>query len=180
MDRFLDLQLHLRYEAVVTQFRVKCLVMLIWVFSGFIGSMQMWSSKVFYAAAPPAPLSIGFLVVNFPVYLRICLIVRRRQRQIQQQQQHQQQQQANNESIFTVTRLKKSALNTFLVYILFLCCCLPFTVYLALGNEFNFIECFYHNSQFLSKPIIVLLERSSDSHGCEATCLRLILSHTIK
>ena len=130
VDRLLALQLHLRYEAVVTQFRVKCLVIFIWVFSGVTGSMQMWSSEFFYTMF--SPVSISFLVVNFLVYLKIYLIVRRHQRQIQQQQQAN-----NNRSILTVTRLKKSALNTFLVYLLLLCCCLPYSVYLALGNEFN-------------------------------------------
>ena len=133
VDRLLALQLHLRYEAVVTQFRVKCLVIFIWVLStGVCGSIQMWRpAKFFYAVA--SKLCISFLVVNFLVYLRIYLIVRRHQRQIQQQQQ-----QANNDrNILTVTRLKKSALNTFLVFILLMCCYLPYSVYLAHGNVFN-------------------------------------------
>ena len=131
VDRLLALQLHLRYEAVVTRFRVKWAVIFIWAFSAMFSSICLWNLSLFLIALPS--MCISFLVGNFVVYLRIYLIVRRHQRQIQQQQQQQQQQrQANDENIFSVTRFKKSALNTFLVYILLLCCYMPYAVYLGM------------------------------------------------
>ncbi|XP_078352748.1 histamine H2 receptor-like [Oculina patagonica] len=118
VDRLLALQLHLRYQAVVTPPRVTGIVTLIWVFSGLFSSAQFWISNLFYNVT--SPLSFAFLVVNFGVYLKIYFIVRRHQAQIaHQQQQHH----GNNGNIFL--RLKKSAVNTFLVYIVLLVCYTP-------------------------------------------------------
>ncbi|XP_078381491.1 histamine H2 receptor-like [Oculina patagonica] len=127
IDRLLVLQLHLRYHAVVTPFRVTVVVIFIWVISGVFASVRSWSLTAFYTAPPTTFISL--LVVNFAVYLKIYLIVRRHQRQIEhqyQQQQQQQQQQENN--IFRVRRFKKTVLNTFLVYILLLCCYVPYSI----------------------------------------------------
>ena len=68
---------------------------------------------------------IGLLAGNFVIYFKIYLIARRHQRQIQHQ--HQQQRQASNENNARVTRLKKTAFNTFIVYILLICCYMPFS-----------------------------------------------------
>ena len=102
VDRLLALQLHLRYEAVVSPFRVKLVLIFILVLSGVVASCLLWVGKLFYTF--PSLIFICLLVVNLVVYLKIYLIVRRHQRQIQQQQpQQQQQQQWNNENIFIVT-----------------------------------------------------------------------------
>ena len=122
VDRLLALQLHLRYEAVVTSSRVTLVVVFIWVFFGICSCTVMILSLKICLIAFPA-VFISLLAVNFVVYLKIYLIVRRHQRQIQQQQP-----QANNENIFSVKRFKKSAINTFLVFILLLCCYLPYSV----------------------------------------------------
>ena len=68
---------------------------------------------------------IGLLAGNFVIYFKIYLIARRHQRQIQHQHQHQRQ--ASNENNARVTRLKKTAFNTFIVYILLICCYMPFS-----------------------------------------------------
>ena len=120
IDRLLALQLHLRYHAVVTPFRVTVVVVFIWVVSGIFASTWSWNVTVFYSAPPVS--FICLLVGNFAVYLKIYLIVRRHQRQIQHEQQ---QQQENN--IFRIARFKKTALNTFLVYIVLLCCYVPYS-----------------------------------------------------
>ncbi|XP_078381497.1 histamine H2 receptor-like [Oculina patagonica] len=127
VDRLLALQLHLMYEAVVTSSRVTFVVIFIWVFSGMCTSMLLLNSKEPGLIAISA-VSISFLAGNFVVYLKIYSIVRRHQRQIQQQQQ----QQANNENIFSVKRFKKSAINTFFVFILLLCCYTPYSVCISL------------------------------------------------
>ena len=118
VDRLLALQLHLRYKTVVTSFRLTGAAALIWVFSGLFSSTRLWISKVFYNAL--SPILFSLLVVNFGVYLKIYLIVRRHQVQIaHQQQQHQ----GHESNVFL--RLKKSAVNTFLVFILLLFCYVP-------------------------------------------------------
>ncbi len=119
VDRLLVLQLHLRYHAFVTPFRVTWLVIFIWMFTAVGTLLSNLNLKLFETVE--FITTISFLVANFAVYLKIYLIVRRHRTQIQQQQQHhQQRQQASNENIFSVTRFKKTALNTFIVYILLL------------------------------------------------------------
>ena len=126
IDRLLALQLHLSYEAVVTSSRATFAVIFIWVFSGMCSSTVLLNSQLYFLTS--YTVIIGLLVANFVVYVKIYLIVRRHQRQIQQQQQQQQPQQANNENIFSVKRFKNSAINTFLVFILILCCYMPYSV----------------------------------------------------
>ncbi|XP_078379311.1 melanocyte-stimulating hormone receptor-like [Oculina patagonica] len=121
VDRLLALQLHLRYKAVVTPFRVTWAVILIWVFAVIFASTKLWIASL--SRTIVSFMIITILVANFAVYLKIYLIVRRHQNQIQHQQQ-----QANNENLFSVKRFKKSAINTFLVYILLLCCYAPYSL----------------------------------------------------
>ena len=118
VDRLLALQLNLRYEAEVTPFRVTLVVIFIWVLSGIFASVVLWMPNLFDIIS--SDVIISLLVENFVVYMKIYLIVRRHQKQIQQQQQ-----QATNTHITSVKRFKKTALNTFLVYILLVCCYIP-------------------------------------------------------
>ena len=79
INRLLALQLHLRYKALVTAFRVNCVVALIWVYSG------IYSIGIILWLHIPIVESVNImlvLVTNFVVYLKIYLIVRRHQRQI--------------------------------------------------------------------------------------------------
>ncbi|XP_078381495.1 melanocyte-stimulating hormone receptor-like [Oculina patagonica] len=132
VDRFLVLQLHLRYHEVVTPFRVTLVVIFIWVFSGVRTLLSNLTLR--FLDTVEFVTIISLLVGNFSVYLKIYLIVRRHQTQIQHQQQQQQQQLANNANIFSVTRFKKSALNTFMVYILLLFCYMPYCFALVDGG----------------------------------------------
>ena len=144
IDRLLALQLHLRYRAIVTRARVKMVVIFTWVFSGILASAFSWNQIVFYTAPPV--IFICLLLGNFVVYLKIYLIVRRHQRQIQHQQQLQQQENENN--IFRVKRFKKTALDTFLVYILLLCCYIPYSSVSKNGScrRESFDKFLYNNS----------------------------------
>ena len=132
VDRLLAVQLHLRYEAVVTSFRVTGVVTLIWALSGLFSSTRLWIPRVFYNGL--SPLTFVLLVVNFGVYLKIYLIVRRHQIQIahQQQQQHQ----GHDGNIFW--RLKKSAVNTFLVFTVLLFCYMPCSLLFLKGDKLGF------------------------------------------
>ena len=118
LDRLLALQLHLRYAAVVTHSRVRWILIFIWVISGAFSTIGVWSLVLYYQTA--APILVTLLIGNFVVYLRISLIVRRHQLQIQQQKQG-----TNYGSTFSIKRLKKTAVNTFIVYILLICCYAP-------------------------------------------------------
>ena len=126
VDRMLALQLHLRYHAVVTTFRVTWLVVFIWVLSAVSTLLSNLNLRNFQTVESVTIISL--LVGNFAVYMKIYFIVRRHQRQIQHQQQ------ANNENIFSVTRFKKTALNTFFVYILLLFCYMPYCFVCVYGD----------------------------------------------
>ena len=129
VDRLLVLQLHLRYHAVVTTFRVTGVVIFIWIFSGVSTLVLHLSSRIYIVSLV---MVISLLAGNFVVYFKIYLIARRHQRQIQHHYQHQRQ--ASNENIVRVTRFKKTALHTFLVYILLLCCYLPYSFVTLYGT----------------------------------------------
>lgn len=126
VDRFLVLQLHLRYKAQVTVFRAAWAVVFIWLFSGISGTTNLWISAGLCETLSSATI-VSLLVGNFVVYLKIYLIVRRHHKQIQQQRQ------AINPNTLNVKRFQKTALNTFLVFILLVCCYMPHTVVLKMA-----------------------------------------------
>ena len=117
LDRLLALRLHLRYAVIVTKFRVIVVLTCIWLFQGFFVPMYFWQVETFGRFI--AIKICVVIVINFAIYLNIHLIVRHHQIRIQYQHP---QQLAN---IFSLKRLKNSALNTFLVFIFLLVCSLP-------------------------------------------------------
>ncbi|XP_078348580.1 adenosine receptor A2a-like [Oculina patagonica] len=124
VDRFLAIHLHLRYQELVTYKRVVAVVISIWVLSTLFSLMLMW--------APPdiRSLFLGIvtvfgLVLTTVVYIKIYLAVRRHQNQIQALQV---QQVAQNGEMVDFSRLVKSAVGIFYVYLVFLVCYLPFFI----------------------------------------------------
>ena len=124
VDRLLALQLHLRYVAIVTPFRVGWIIFLIWVVSGVFSSVRLYAHLSYNALSP---IIFTLLVGNSAVYLKVYLIVRRHLKQVIHREGP-----TNRDSIFSVQRFKRSALNTFLVYILMLCCYLPYSLVLEI------------------------------------------------
>ena len=118
LDRLLALRLHLRYAVIVTKYRVIVVLTCIWLFQGFFIPMYFWQVETF--ARFIAIKICVVIVVNFAIYLNIHLIVRHHQIRIQYQHPEQ------LANIFSLKRLKNSALNTFLVFIFLLVCSLPF------------------------------------------------------
>ena len=119
VDRLLALELHFRYEALVTPFRVIWVVIFTWVVSGIFSTIRLWATGLSFNAL--SPIIFTLLVGNSVVYLKIYLIVRGHLAQIQSQPLGC----SHNRSIFSIQRFKRSALNTFLLYILLLCCYRP-------------------------------------------------------
>ena len=118
LDRLLALRLHLRYAVIVTKFRVIVVLTCIWLFQGFFIPVYFWQVETFGRFI--AIKICVVIVVNFAIYFNIHLIVRHHQIRIQYQQPEQ------LANIFSLKRLKNSALNTFLVFIFLLVCSLPF------------------------------------------------------
>ena len=123
VDHLLALKLHLRYHSVVTRSRVIWLVSFIWIFS-IIFQAGYWASNLSYISDIVASAVITCVLFgNFVIYFKINLVIRHHQREIQHQQPD-----ANNGSIFSVKRFRKSALNSFLIYIVLVFCNMPHSV----------------------------------------------------
>ena len=119
VDRFLAIQLHLRYQELVTYKRVVAVVISFWVFSASISfpSHPIMRAVIFFVCV----ITTGLL------YCKIYASVRHHANQIHALQV---QQAAQNEDMANAARLKKSSLATFYVYFAYLVCYLPFSCYL--------------------------------------------------
>ena len=120
-DRFLAIHLHLRYQELVTHKRVVAVVISIWVCSAF--------ASLFHLGVSPdisfivfAVVGVVCLVFSAMLYFKIYFTVRRHRSQIQALRV---QQVAQNDQITNASRLRKSAVGVFYVYLVFLLCCVP-------------------------------------------------------
>ena len=116
VDRFLAIHFHLRYQELVTLQRIVVLVISIWISSAFLSLVSLL-----------VPMTIAYLVLAITgilcllasglLFLKIYLTVRRHRSQIHAQQAHGQ--------IANAARLRKSAVGTFYIYLVFVKCYLP-------------------------------------------------------
>ena len=127
-ERFLAIHLHLRYKELVTHKRVVAVVILIWLFSAFLSSLDLWlpsGTELIYAV-----LDSACLVTSAILYCKIYAVVRHHMNEIRAQKVRQDAQ--NGEMVGTLARLRKSAVGTFYIYLLFIICYLPNTcIYIA-------------------------------------------------
>ena len=129
VDRFLALHFHMRYATLVTESRVKYTLVIIWLVSFLIsGFKTFFSSRALDFVV--GVVTIICLIISTFFYIRIYRIVRRHQSQIHAQQQAVQSSDAENN--LNITRLKKSALNTFVFYTALIICYFPMYVILTL------------------------------------------------
>ncbi len=129
VDRFLALQYHMRYVTLVTKSRVKCILVIIWLFSFGVSGLFFWDSDLYNVL-----LGVGTakcLLVSTFSYIRIYRIVRRHQLQIRAQQQAVQRFNSENNHVIA---LKKSAMNTFVFYIVLLIFYSPAYILLTLDG----------------------------------------------
>ena len=123
VDRLLALQLHLRYHSVVTHSRVIWLVCFIWIFPIIFQAGNCALNLSYITDIVVSAVITCVLFANFVIYFKINQVIRHHQRQIQHQQPE-----ANNGNVFSVKRFRKSALNSFLIYIVLLLCNMPHSV----------------------------------------------------
>ena len=120
-DRFLAIHLHLRYQELVTRNRVIAVVISIWMLSTFLSLVALWTPLNIIYVIFGIVETFGFLTSTFLNY-KIYLTVRHHTHQIQRlhgQQETQDGQMAN------ANRLRKSAVATVYVYVVFWVCYLP-------------------------------------------------------
>ena len=118
VDRFLAIQLHLRYQELVTHKRVVAVVISFWVFSA---SISFLSPDIMRAV-----IVVVCVITTGLLYCKIYASVRHHTNQIHRDA-LQVQQATQNEDMANAARLKKSSLATFYVYFVYLVCYLPFS-----------------------------------------------------
>ena len=128
VDRFLAIQLHLRYQELVTHKRVVAVVISFWVFSASISVLsQLYDNDIMLSV-----IFVVCVVTTGLLYCKIYAAVRHHTNQIHALQV---QQATQNEDMANATRLKKSSLATFYVYFVYLVFYLPiFCVVFAKTN----------------------------------------------
>ena len=122
IDRFLAVRLHLRYKELVTRKRVVAEVILTWIFSAFLSLMRLMDLKKKERFVVYAATDILCLVTTALLYFKLYLVVKHHANQIQALQVPQA---GQSEQTSNVLRLRKSALGTFYVFLVFLVCYLP-------------------------------------------------------
>lgn len=124
LDRFLSVHLHLRYQELVTHKRVAGLVISVWLLSTFLSLSLLWLPSDFVIDLLEITI-FGFCFVCVSLfYFRIYRTVRRLE--IQMQALHLGQAfQNQNDEMKNFLRLKKSAISSFYIYVVFMICYLP-------------------------------------------------------
>ena len=123
VDRFLAIHLHLRYQELVTHKRVVTAVISMWAFSALFSLARLWIPKDFFSVLFIV-IVVFCLLTTTLLYCKIYLAVRRHREQIEAMQaQHGTQ----NDETANAFGLRKSAVGTFYVYLVFVLCYLPQT-----------------------------------------------------
>lgn len=131
VDRFLAIHLHLRYQAIVTHKRVVASVVSIWVLSAVISQTALRIREVTFLMF--GTISVICLISSAFFYYKIYVTVQRHANQIQVLQL--QPRQGDNEMVEYDARLKKAAIGTFYVYLVFLICNLPNTLFFLIPSN---------------------------------------------
>ena len=121
-DRFLAIHLYLRYQELVTHKGVIAVVISVWAFSAVLSLVRLWTPmnviySIFGIIFVVCLITAAFL--NYKIYMA----VRRHAHQIQALQV--QQVALNGEVVNVVGRVRKSAVATIYIYLVFLVCYLP-------------------------------------------------------
>ena len=140
VDRFLAIHLHLKhqdlltYQEIVTYKRVVATVILSWILSAFLALNGVLNSEYGCNIAGVA-VGMACLLTMALIYFKIYIAVRRHTVQV-----HAQPAQAvapNEENRSNFERLRKTAVGTFYVYLLFLACHLPIDIVILTGRQKN-------------------------------------------
>ena len=125
VDRFLAVHLHVRYQELVTHKRVIATVISIWLLSAIISSSVVSNPLRVSLKVIKFVIMTVCLIVVVTVYWRIYIVLKRHKNQIRGLQIQEVQQGVQNGDLSNFLKLRKSALGTFYVCIVFLICYLP-------------------------------------------------------
>ena len=158
MERLIALLYHLRYSSLVTLARVRYTVVMIWFTKFFSSGLYFWKKRECHFVV--AVTTVMCLIISTFSYVKIYRIVRRHRSQI-----HAQQLAVHNSSnagnVLHMARLRRSALNMFVFYIVLIICYFPMyilsilhgTSYLNWRTEWDFA----HTAVFMNSSINPIL-----------------------
>ena len=148
VDRFLAIHLHLRYQELVTHRRVVTVVISVWVWSSCFSLFVLNRVLENVLAIINATIGAVCLTTTGLIYCKIYSIVRHHTNQIHALQLRPVGQNQNGE-LANAARLKKTALATFYVYVVFVVCFLPFicvkAAYRIYGESELRLHLFYYS-----------------------------------
>ena len=125
VDRFLAVHLHLRYQELVTHKRVIAAVISIWLLGAIISSSVFWVPSFFILRVIRVVNMTVCLILVVIVYWRIYIVLKRHKNQIRGLQIQEVQQGVQNGDLSNFLKLRRSALGTFYVCVVFMICYLP-------------------------------------------------------
>lgn len=128
VDRFLALHYHLRYSTMVTSFRIKTFLTVQWLTNFIFSGIYFWSLRIFFLYI--TIFVCLCLIISVFCYVRIFKIVRHQQKKIQCQ--HQAVNLPQGSTISNLLQLEKSAINSFLFFIVMVLFYTPVSTYLSL------------------------------------------------
>ena len=129
VDRFMALHYHMRYATLMTTSRAMCISLTTFFVISLLSVVYFWNRMV-YLFIMAITTSISLLISTVS-YIRIYRIVRRHQVHILAQQQAVQ----NTNPAASANRmihLKKSAINTFVFYVVMILCYIPVAISLSI------------------------------------------------
>ena len=130
VDRLLALLLGLTYRHVVTLRRVRVVIICVWLFAAFLGSMFMFQYDIALKAASSV-LTLSLVVISIYCYTRIFFKLRHQQAQVQN---HVHQRQANGGgNSLNIARYKKSVSNALWVQLALVACYTPWGIVVLLS-----------------------------------------------
>ena len=128
VDRLLALHYHMRYVTLVTESRVKYTLTIIWLINFLSSGLSFRHPREHNFVV--AIVTTICLLICMASFIRIYCYIRQHQLQIHAQQQAVQSSDAGNN--LNVTRFKRSAMNTFVFFIVLIICYFPMYVLLTL------------------------------------------------
>ena len=142
IDRLIAIQKPLRYSNMVTIPRVRRTLVTIWTTCILLASSVLWG-KTFALIAIGTVISVC-LCVSTISHVIICKSVRHHQHAIQIQVQAVN---ANNGVVQNMSGLKRSAVNSFIVFVVLVICYCPYVViYTVVDSSFNTVNKFLSRS----------------------------------
>ena len=123
IDRYLALQLHLRYKQLVTNKRVIALLVFTWLIVALVLLTWLWYPRFILGLG----IAVGCIciLITYSCFLRIYLVLQYHFRQINIQTHPKAENQQSNGAL-NLTHYRKSVLSMFMIYLVLLSCYLPY------------------------------------------------------